>query len=277
MKELPVMEKILTVVTFALLFSLPESLPAAATDDIDAEIGRVRKELASIVAEKRQVQEKAEKDYAEHRAYLKTIRQRFGTIRSEIDSLKNLQIVEKERNDSLEGAIRVERSRQRQFELLQNSFRQQLVRVCRVFIEQVRLLPPLSSGTTESALAFLESELKTKNIDNVEGIQRLFQILGTIEELTGSIQIASGPSPVPELRGTVYRLRIGTLFEAAVDAQGRNYALWTGTDSTGEALWTTGSDNATAAGILNAVNIREGKSLPSLVDLPFSNNKVHRE
>ena len=271
------MKRMVIPVVLLLMFFIPETLPADATDDIDAEIGRVRKELASIVAEKRQVKEKAEKDYEEHRGYLKTIRQRFGIIRTEIDSLKQLQFVEKQRNDSLEGAVRLERSRQRQFELLQDSFRQRLVRLCGLFIVQVRLLPPLSSGSTESALAFLQSELKTKSIDNVEGIQRLFQILGTFEELTGNIQIASGPSPVPELRGTVYRLRIGTLFEAAVDAQGKNYALWNGSDSTGVATWMTGNDNATAAGILDAVNIREGKSLPSLVDLPFSNNKVHRE
>jgi hypothetical protein len=161
--------------------------------------------------------------------------------------------------------------------LLQDSFRQGLVQLCRLFIEEARLLPPVTADAKVNALAFLQSELTTKNIDNVEGIQRFFQIVNDLEELTGSIQIASGPSPVPELRGTVYRLRIGTLFEAAVDAQGNNYALWAGVDSTGGTVWTTGSENAVAAGILNAINIREGKSLPSLVELPFSNKKVYKE
>ena len=255
------------------------SLPvlAGGTDDIDAEIGRVRKELASIVAEKREVREKARKDYEEHDAYLKTIGQRFKTIRDGIDSLEKCEVVEKERGDSLAGAIRSEIAQQRQFELLQDSFRKRLVHLCEQFAAQARLVPPLASGAAVNALAFLGSELKTKNVDNVEGIQRLFQIVGDLEELTGSIQIASGPSPVPELRGTVYRLRIGSLFEAAVDAQGRNYALWTGTDSTGNGQWMVGNDGETGPGILNAVNIREGKSLPALVELPFSNSKVYQE
>ena len=270
-------KKVMTAIAIVATAFVSFRTSAAEPDDIDAEIGRIRKELASIVAEKRQVREKAGKDFEEHSAYLKTIRQRFSSIRNAIDSLNDLQIVEKERNDSLAGAIREEVSRQRQYDLLQDSFRARLVQLCRQFMDEAEKLPPLSSGSTVNALAFLQSELKTKSVDNVEGLQRLFQILNDMEELTGSIQIASGPSPVPELRGTVYRLRIGTLFEAAVDAQGSNYALWTGSDSTGNGEWTTGSDNETASALLNAVNIREGKSLPSLVELPFSDNKVYHE
>ena len=256
---------------------LQQKTVGADTDDLDAEIGRVRKELASIVAEKRQVREKAQKDYQEHSAYLKSIQQRFKTIRNGIDSLENLEVTEKVRNDSLAGAIRSEIAKQRQYELLQDSFRKRLVDLCEEFAVQAGKMPPITTGSTVNGLAFLGSELKTKNVDNVEGIQRLFQVVNDLEELTGSIQIASGPSPVPELRGTVYRLRIGTLFEAAVDAQGKNYALWNGGDSTDSGPWTVGSDNVTGAQILNAVNIREGKSLPALVELPFSNIKVYRE
>lgn len=268
-------KKILLLLAAA--FSFQHTVIGADTDDIDVEIGRVRKELASIVAEKRQVSEKAQKDYEEHKTYLKSIRQRFKSVRDGIDSLENLEVTEKKRNDSLAGAIRSEIAKQRQYELLQDSFRKRLAQLCKEFAAQAGRMPPITSSSAVNGLAFLGSELKTKNVDNVEGIQRLFQMVNDMEELTGSIQIASGPSPVPELRGTVYRLRIGTLFEAAVDAQGKNYALWNCGDSTGSGPWFIGSDNVTGARILNAVNIREGKSLPGLVELPFSNIKVYRE
>ena len=96
------------------------------------------------------------------------------------------------------------------------------------------------------------------------------QVLKDFEALTGSIQIVQGASPVPEIRGTAYRLRIGCLFEAAVDAEGTKYALWDGTDSTGNQQWNVFKDPENASKVLKAVNIREGKALPAFAQVPFT-------
>ena len=86
------------------------------------------------------------------------------------------------------------------------------------------------------------------------------------EELTGSIQVSQESSPIAEIRGTVYRLRIGAFFEAVVNLKGTECAVWYASDSTG---WKTITDPSVAAEILKAANIREGKTMPAFVNLPL--------
>jgi hypothetical protein len=90
------------------------------------------------------------------------------------------------------------------------------------------------------------------------------QIMVRAEEVTGSIQVSQESSPITEIRGTVYRLRIGTFFEAVVNLKGEECAVWYGAGG-----WKTLKDAAVAAQLLKAANIREGKSLPAFVKLPL--------
>jgi hypothetical protein len=180
-------------------------------------------------------------------------------------------------NDSLLALIRSESSRQRQYDLMQDSFRKKLIAACSRYLEKTESIPPLAAKNMRSMLSFLQSELTTKNIDNIEGLQRLAQVQKDFDAVTGSIQIAQGSSPVPEIRGTVYRLRIGCLSEAAVDVQATKYALWKGADSSGNALWELHSDPDGAAKIMEAVNIREGKALPAFAHIPFSMSKETKQ
>ena len=86
------------------------------------------------------------------------------------------------------------------------------------------------------------------------------------EEATGSIQVSQESSPIAEIRGMVYRLRIGTFFEAVVNVKGDECAVWYPSDTTG---WRTIKDVSIAGEIFKAANIREGKTMPSFVNLPL--------
>jgi hypothetical protein len=109
-----------------------------------------------------------------------------------------------------------------------------------------------------------------KNIDNVEGLHRLVQIVGNMEEYNGTIQTGQETSVVPQLRGSALMLRIGSLFEAVVDEDGKTGALWQGNDSLGQPLWQTVAEAQSCAIILKAINMRESKALPAFMALPYS-------
>ena len=95
------------------------------------------------------------------------------------------------------------------------------------------------------------------------------QILNKLDEASSGIQISQESSPVADIRGMVYRLRIGTIFEAVVDTKGEKCAVFTGWGDDGAPHWKNLDSPDTAMMVLQAVNIREGKSLPAFVNLPL--------
>jgi hypothetical protein len=97
-----------------------------------------------------------------------------------------------------------------------------------------------------------------------------------MEETGAAIQVGQTTSAVPEIRGSASTLRIGNVFEAIVDEDGKVCAFWQGADSTGRPLWVVVNNQTTASTVLKAINVREGKSLPSFIDLPYGPS-VHRE
>ena len=57
--------------------------------------------------------------------------------------------------------------------------------------------------------------------------------------------------------------------EAVVDEKATAAALWRGNQPDGTPVWETTKDPAICQAILRAVNIREGKTVPALIELPF--------
>jgi len=244
------------------------SLKAAESVDLDGEIKRIKKELAMISSQRQSIRQETESDSKSHAAYKKNFENRLKTASAEKDSISELIRQYRQKDDSLSAVITSLKSSQQQCDLLQESFRLRLIAACNQISQLASNIPPMSSKSISIPVAFLKSELASRNIDNVDGLQRLMQILNNHEELTAGIQIFQGISPVPEIPGTVYRLRIGCLFEAVVQPSGNKYALWNGMDSTGKEIWLTRSDPEGGSQILNAINIREGKALPSFARIP---------
>jgi hypothetical protein len=238
--------------------------------EIAKEIKRIRKELMQVQDERARVDEEKRKDVEDFREYRKRTQERLNRVRAETDSLRRQIRVTKNQNDSLSALIQAEKDRKRQYELLQSAFSGAIAANCDRAIEAASQLPPIITDKHLSALKLLKGELANGSIDNVEGVARLTQIVRDMGDLTGTLQIVQGSSPIPEIRGTAYRLRIGAFFEAVVNAKGTQAALWAGYDENGGAMWEQIEDPAVAGQILLAVNVREGKSLPEMVELPLA-------
>jgi len=244
------------------------------TQNYEEEIRRVRKELVQVQEEIARTADERIKDKEEFDAYRKRTLSRMRKIRQETDTIK-IEVSEYQvKSDSLNALIDGQRNRKRQYEIRQDYFRSALMDACNAMLEIVQTTPPGAASKSKSAIQLLKNDLNSKSIDNVEGINRLMQITKDLYAASSAIQIVQGSSPIPEIRGTTYRLRVGTFFEAVVNAQGTRAAVWSGWDENGNATWETIDDPAIASQILLGVNVREGKKLPSLIELPLDNIAV---
>jgi len=244
--------------------------------DMSEEIKRLRRELMQVQEERNRTQEEIEKDKEDFQQYRKRALERMRQVRQETDSTQGVIREYTARRDSLDALVNGVRDRIRQYELLQEAFRKELIVACDTLELWAQRLPPLSSEKALSSIGLLRNELSTKSVGNVESMPRLFQIAKDMHETGSSIQISQGTSPVPEIRGTAYRLRLGSLFEGAVNLPGTHAAVWTGNDENGDPAWRPIEDIERASAILKAVNVREGKSLPALVSLPMQDVTVVR-
>jgi hypothetical protein len=242
--------------------------------DLTEEIKRLRRELMQVQEKRNRTQEEIAKDKEDFQSYRKRSLERMRDIRQETDSIRQVIQQYSQQRDSLEAVVGGVKSRTRHYELLQDAFRRELVGACDTVGLYASELPPAGAEKVLSAIGLLRNELTTKTVDNIKSVTRLFQIVRDMHELEASIQIVQGTSPVPDIRGTTYRLRLGAFFEAVVNTAGTRAALWTGYDDEGNPQWRSIDDVAVASQVLKAVNVREGKSLPALVELPLSDVTV---
>ncbi len=248
------------------LLGIAASLAIAQQGDKESEIKRLHKELAQLQTEREKNRMDVAKDQTEFTEYGKRTAERLAGVKNETATINQQVAVQKRRNDSLSALVDYANARTRQAEMCQDAMRVKLAASCDQLIANLQSIPPIVQQNLIASAALLKNELRNKSIDNVEALNRMQQIMIRAEEVTGSIQVSQESSPITEIRGTVYRLRIGTFFEAVVNLKGDECAVWYGTGSPG---WKTMKDAAIAAQILKAANIREGKSLPSFVTLPL--------
>lgn len=236
---------------------------------ISAEIQQLRKELAQTASERQKNREEAEKDAVAFKEYRDKMEKKVRAIRTESDSVQREITVLGKRIDSLTALIGVAQSQRKQVELRQDQLRSRLSgSVERLSAWARPRLAPLVAAHAHTSMTLIKTELADKSIDNVEAVNRLAQVCNQLEDAAGSIQASQETSPAPEPRGTVYRLRIGHLFESVVDLKAQQCAVWDGNGADGAARWTLASD--AAAQVYLAANIREGKALPSFVTIPLA-------
>jgi hypothetical protein len=238
--------------------------------DYESEIKRVRQELMRVQEERERTSTEKEKDVKDFNEYRKKALKSIRDINHQTDSIRQLVLSYSSKNDSLAAVLNQEKDRIKSYEIMQEQSRQLITSMTSKILSTASLMPPSPSSRFASALNLLKNDLSGKTADNIEAITRLFQIIRDMHETSSSIQVIQGTSPLPELRGTIYRIRIGSFYESAVNASGTQAAIWSGYDSTGTAKWSLIDNPEKAAMILRAVNVREGKSLPSLVQLPLN-------
>lgn len=260
------MQKLLSSLYF-LIFVL---LPVHADEyDVENEIAATNREIKRVVQERESVRKSAARDREEFADYQRRTQDRLKTIASETDSVRRETSVFQRRSDSL-GAVlvRVEAG-QREYDIKQKRLREVLVSLCDSAVVSSQGTTPSLSAKSVSALSFLKSELASAAIDNTEGMHRLYQILNDLESQLINIQIDQRVSPVSEISGTVSGIRIGGVFEAVVNSRGDRCAIW----SAAEDKWLYIKDPDVASRVMKAVKVREGKTLPDFIELPFSEEK----
>jgi hypothetical protein len=246
------------------------ALPCRGADAaIDDEIARLGRELAQVRSERQNNRTQVAQDKREFADYTDRTRQRLDRLSAETDSVKRQVRALELRRDSLDAQLGAVRAGARDYSLRQEQFRRRLVDACDSLLVRARALPPLAGDAITASLSLLRSESASSAVDNVEGVNRLYQIISELRDAMGSIQTTEGPSSIAGLRGTIYRIRIGALFEAAADEKGELVAVWTGRDAQGAPTWRIAKDAATAGRVLKAVAVREGKAVPEVVDLPL--------
>lgn len=240
--------------------------PAFAQADKESEVKRLRKEILQIQSEREKNKLERAKDQAELKEYTKRTAERMAALKTETQGINQQIALQQRKTDSLAALIDAASARARQSDMSQDAMRERLAVSCDLLIAALQDLPPMVRQNLVASTALLKNELRNKTTDNVEALNRMQQVMIRAEEATGSIQVSQESSPVPEVRGSVYRLRVGAFFEAAVDLKGEACAVWYA-DQKG--TWVALKDGAAAAELLKAANIREAKSLPSFVNLPL--------
>jgi hypothetical protein len=211
----------------------------------------------------------SQKDQKEFQEYTKRTSERMAALKNETAKINQQTALQQRKNDSLAALVNYANAQARQVDMSQDAMREKVAASCDQIIAELQKSPPMVRQNLVASVALLKNELRNKGVDNVEALNRMQQILSRTEELTGSIQVLQEASPISEIRGTVYRLRIGTFFEAIVNIKGEECAVWLGPGAPSGQEWKTIKDLAIASELLKAVNIREGKSLPAFVKIPI--------
>jgi len=255
----------------ALLLCIGAAVVSAVADELDREIAQVKKEIERVNAQRRDENTLAKKEQAEFTAYTKRTADKRAALVHQTDSVKTETVRLAAVNDSLGAALHAVEQQIREQDLQQEYVRKAIVSAVQAVASEVNGLPPLIAGQYRPPLEYLISELQSKSVENTEALFRLMRIVADVRTLSQDIQVVEGSSPVPDLRGSVYRLRIGAFFEAVVDQAGTSAFLWCRDTAQADAgQYRAVDDPAAATAILKAVLIREGKSIPELVNLPLA-------
>jgi len=241
----------------------------AENGESDIELLRLKKELAQVRQERQKVREDAKRDKKDFAEYQQRFADKKASLSAETDSVKRVASAFEAAADSLAGLASAFDLQKKQYELLQDRFKDRLASACGRLIAIAKIYPPSVLKQCLGSLSFLLSDCTAKTIDNAEGLHRLAQIVQNMEEYSQSIQTGQETSPPPILRGAALMLRIGTVFEAVTDEDGKIGAIWLGNDSAGQPQWRIITNATQCAAILKAINIRDSKALPEFVDLPY--------
>ena len=271
-------EKHRRIVRFGIGFVavLCSGFPAFAIENVDLEneINRLKKELSQVRVERQRTAEDVTKDKNEFADYQQRTTTRKSECSAETDSIKRQTALLVRKRDSLAAIVSGAQIKRKEYDLRQESFRQSVLDACSRLSALAKKTPAGVSNQAVGALTFLANDCKLKTIDNIEALHRLVQIIQNLDEAGATMQIGQETVAVPEIRGSASMLRIGNFFEAVSDDEGKVCAYWRGIDSLGHDRWEVVKDPAMASLVLKAISVRQGKALPSFIDLPYGGPAV---
>ncbi len=253
-------------VSIIILLSFAASFTFAQKGELENKIKRARKELMQLQTERQKNRLDMAKDVNKFKEYTKRTAKRHAAVMDETATVQKQIKEQRRKNYALSAKVNSAKAKSKQLDMAQDELRKALADACDQIITELEDIPPMARQKLVASAALLKNELRNKNVDNVEALNRMMQILSRADEVTGSIQTSQESSPITEIRGTVYRLRVGSFFEAVVNMKGTECAVWY---SGSGKKWETIKDPSVATDILKAATIREGKTIPEFVTLPL--------
>lgn len=247
------------------------------SSDLSSEIARMQREIRQVQAQRQDLQREAQNDKLAYEAYKKRALQRRDDVSHATDSVRQLMDNFKIRNDSLAAKLVAVNAAIHQQELQRETFENVLIAAVIKLQSEVYHFPPLISEQYRGSISYLLGELQAQSVESTEAMYRFVRIVQDLRTVLQDIQVVEGASPVPELKGSVYRLRIGGVFEAIIDMPGKNAFLWSGNSDEGKPHWQKVTEEKVCAAIMKAVKIRDGKTIPELVELPFGDAQPDAE
>jgi hypothetical protein len=249
---------------FSLVSAAEETFP-----ELEKEIADLQKKIETTIDNVKQVNKKIEADTKAFEKYTEQHTTHYQKQQAELDALKNDYKGLHLRADSLARRIQEIKGKQHELDLMQDKFRWMLVQSCEELERALLLLPPGTAREQISALKFLHSELSVQAVDNVEALERFWQVLTTLSESSQSIDVFSGQSPVPFITGQVDFIRLGFVYLAVVNEKGTSGALWVPLADSAGGAWIESLNPQQLLALKKCVTIRQGSTVPEIVSIPF--------
>lgn len=242
---------------------------AQPPDEVEREIVRLKAEINRVRSEREDQVTQARRDRTEFEEYRKRNAERKASLLRQIDSTSEQTSLLKLKNDSLEAAISGVQSRLRESQLLETGIADVILRASESLLGQIPSFTPLVREQYEGPVKYLIADIRAGTVDNTEALFRFMRIVQDMRTVSQEIQVVEGSSPVAQIRGVAYRLRVGGVFEAVVDDAGERAFVWAEGTEGDTARWVEVGNVASAKSIRSAIMMREGKTVPQFVELPI--------
>jgi cell division protein FtsB len=263
-------------ISFIVLFLLIICKNSVAQQSLETSLADLEKEVVEWQDKIKDIKQKINKQedeitrekntFLEHQKRELSYQQKLS---AQVDSLRKDIAALHTESDSLSRAIESSKISARNYDLRRNSFRKLLIGFCTELVELLGSLPPSNLTVQTSAVNFLKGELETHSVDESEALERIWQILNTLTSASQSVDVYLATSPVTEIKGQVFFIRMGLVATAVVKGKGEAGAVWvTSIDST-SGKWVIVEDDTQRAELWNVVQVREQRAIPQLVSVPF--------
>lgn len=251
------------------LFILSAVSFAETYPELEKTIKDLKKKIKATQQQSKQVNKKSNKDKEEFADYERRNNNYLSQQQKELDKLKEDYNKIHRKSDSVSRIIGQVKGRQKELDLQQKAFRNSLIKACNTLRQTLVLLPPGNVKGQMSSLDFLHSEIKTNAVDNVEALERLWQILSALTEGSQTIETFSAQSPVSYISGQVDFVKLGYAYLAIVNEKGTKGALWKPMDDTLKGIWQEIDDPEQLSALKKCIQIRQGTIVPQIIDIPF--------
>ncbi len=186
--------------------------------------------------------------------------------REELERLETEKVELRGSSDSTSREIARVRYKRNEFALKQTNFKLELIASLGAYEDQLEQLPPVIANANLNALRFLIDEISANNVGNGEGLERFWQITQTVSSDRSAIDTWAANSTFDNILGNAHYLRIGYAWLACVDEDATTAAYWDFETS----QWIEISRPDFVLEIRTAVKIRNGNSIPQLINLPIA-------